>query len=105
MATKANLQEDSAVGKYLAELSGKDVLVKLDWDQWMKIQAPYPEVAYTKKEVTTRFERNGYDWVMHGSVYTPKTEIDSSIAFFVMHGSGDNENNMDIAPDGRPGLA
>src|ERR1044071_4165197 len=28
------------------------------------------------EDVTTRYHRNGYDWDMHGSLFTPEKEID-----------------------------
>jgi cellulose synthase/poly-beta-1,6-N-acetylglucosamine synthase-like glycosyltransferase len=31
--------------------------------------------------VTTRYERNGYVWDIHGSLYTPDREVDSGLAF------------------------
>ena len=105
MADNLSSHPNSAVDRYLAELRGDDLLIKIDWDQWLQIGAPYANVGFTKKEVTARFNRNGYDWVMHGTVYTPEHEVNAEVAFFVMHGSGDNENNMDATPDGRPGLA
>jgi hypothetical protein len=105
MASKASIRKNPAVESYLAGLRGNDVLVKLDWEQWLQIDAPYRDGPFTTREVTTRFKRNGYDWIMHGRVYTPKREVNAKLAFFVMHGSGDNENNMDMTPDGRPGFA
>jgi pimeloyl-ACP methyl ester carboxylesterase len=52
-----------------------------------------------------RFSRNGYDWDMHGTVYTPATEVNGRRAFVLFHGGAGSEKIMDLTPDGRPGLA
>lgn len=96
---------NAAVARYLDGIGEDDPLVALDWDQWLDIGAPYPEVDFTVQEVTARFTRNGYDWDIHGRLYTPEAEIDPSVAFVVCHGGAGSERIMDETPDGRPGIS
>jgi hypothetical protein len=96
---------NAAVARYLKGVGGEDLLVKMDWEQWLDIEAPYPETAFTVQEVTARFNRNGYDWDIHGRLYTPETEVDPSVAFIVCHGGAGSERIMDETPDGRPGVS
>ena len=73
---------NDAVNRYLEGIKGKNYLVGVDWEQWLKIEPPYPEVGFDVKEVAARFHRNGYDWDIHGRLYTPEKEIDPSIHGF-----------------------
>jgi pimeloyl-ACP methyl ester carboxylesterase len=93
-----------AVDRYLSALQGKDLLVRLDWEQWLGITAPYAQTSVTRKEVTTRYSRNGYDWDIHGSLFIPERELDKGIAIVMFHGGAGSENIFDLTPDGRPGL-
>ncbi|MCZ6774505.1 MAG: hypothetical protein O7G83_21320 [Proteobacteria bacterium] len=94
-----------AVENYLATLRGDELLVRLNWDQWLDIGAPYPEVSVTSEEVTARYDRNGYEWDIHGTLYTPATEVNPEIAIVVCHGGAGSERIMDETPDGRPGMS
>ena len=96
---------NSAVGRYLEGIKGKNYLVGIDWDQWLKIEPPYPEVGFNVKEVTARYARNGYEWDIHGRLYTPDKEVEPSIAVTVTHGGAGSERIMDETPDGRPGVS
>lgn len=96
---------NAAIGSFLKEIRAKDLLVKLRWEDWLTIDAPFPIGGFTMKDVTTRYSRNGYDWVMHAKVYTPQREVDPKLGFFMMHGGAGSANNMDHTPDGRPGIA
>jgi pimeloyl-ACP methyl ester carboxylesterase len=96
---------NDAVRGYLAGLEGGESPVRLSWEQWLAIGAPYKEVGFTQKEVTARYSRNGYDWDIHGSLYTPAKEVDPSLAFVFFHGGADSESVFDLTPDGRPGQA
>jgi hypothetical protein len=96
---------NEAVNRYLEGINGKNYLVGVDWEQWLKIDPPYPEVGFNVKEVTARFHRNGYDWDIHGRLYTPEKEVDPSIAITVTHGGAGSERIMDETPDGRPGVS
>jgi hypothetical protein len=96
---------NDAVNRYLEGVKGKNYLVGVDWEQWLKIEPPYPEVGFTVKEVTARFNRNGYDWDIHGRLYTPEKEVDPTIAITVTHGGAGSERIMDETPDGRPGVS
>jgi pimeloyl-ACP methyl ester carboxylesterase len=97
-------QSNQAVDSYLGALK-KDILVKLPWEQWLEIGAPYPATGFKVEDVTTRYHRNGYDWVMHAKVYTPDKELDAKLGMFMIHGGAGSANNMDHTPDGRPGMA
>lgn len=105
MTVDTDVSANAAVGRYLDGIGGEDLLVKLDWDQWLGIEAPYPEVDFEVEEVTARFSRNGYDWDIHGRLYTPENEVDPSKAFVVCHGGAGSERIMDETPDGRPGMS
>ncbi len=96
---------NEAVNRYLEGINGKNYLVGVDWEQWLKIDPPYPEVGFNVKEVTARFHRNGYDWDIHGRLYTPEKEVDPSLAITVTHGGAGSERIMDETPDGRPGMS
>jgi len=86
-------------------LENEAVLIKIEWEEWLDVPPPYEETEYTVAEVVERYERNGYAWDMHGSLYSPTREVDGDLAFVMFHGGGANETVMDVTPDGRPGLA
>jgi pimeloyl-ACP methyl ester carboxylesterase len=94
-----------AVEKFLRQLDSTDLLIKLDWDEWLGIAPPYSDVKISTQEVNARYNRNGYDWDMHGTTFTPDKETDSRRAFVFFHGGAGSEKIMDLTPDGRPGLA
>ena len=97
--------KNPAVEKYLKGLDSKDLLITLTWEDWLKFAPPYEERPFTRKEVTTRFSRNGYDWDIHGTLYIPQKEVNKDIAFVVCHGNLGSESFMDLTPDGRPGFS
>ena len=100
MATKS-----AAVEKFLANLASSDLLLTLNWDEWLTIEAPYTGVKISSQDVIARYNRNGYDWDIHGTLFTPEKESDSNRAFVFFHGGAGSEKIMDLTPDGRPGLA
>ncbi len=91
--------------KFLDHLTSDKLLLSLDWEEWLAVGPPYHEVDFSVGEVTVRFHRNGYDWDMHGSLYSPVKEVMEERAFVVFHGGAGSERIMDLTPDGRPGLA
>ena len=91
--------------KYLDALNSGELLLKLTWDEWLAIIPPYPDVKFAAADATVRYQRNGYDWDMHGTLYTPEKETDPRRAFVFFHGGAASEKIMDLTPDGRPGLA
>jgi len=90
---------------YLNGLNSKQLLLKLSWEDWLAIAPPYPVGNFITQDVTTRYQRNGYDWDMHGTLYTPERELDGKRGFVFFHGGAASEKIMDFTPDGRPGLA
>jgi pimeloyl-ACP methyl ester carboxylesterase len=90
---------------YLNGLNSKPLLLKLSWEDWLAITSPYPGGNFSTQDVTTRYQRNGYDWDMHGTLYSPVEERDSKRGFVFFHGGAASEKIMDFTPDGRPGLA
>lgn len=94
-----------AVEKYLAGLDSPELLLRLSWDEWLAIGASYENVSFAVEDVTVRYERNGYDWDMHGSLFTPTGEVNPRVALVFFHGGAGSEKIMDLTPDGRPGLA
>lgn len=96
---------NSATEKFLTGLKSHELLLKLTWDEWLAIQPPYGDGKFVAADAWTRFRRNGYDWDMHGMLYTPEKETDFRRAFVFFHGGAGSEKIMDLTPDGRPGLA
>jgi hypothetical protein len=96
---------NSATEKFLTGLKSNDLLLKLSWDEWLAVEPPYSATQVTATDAWTRYRRNGYDWDMHGTLYTSETETDPRRAFVFFHGGAGSEKIMDLTPDGRPGLA
>lgn len=91
--------------KFLAGLKSDEILLKLSWDEWLRLQPPYADRNFTPADATVRYRRNGYEWDMHGTLYSPQRETDPLRAFVFFHGGAGSEKIMDLTPDGRPGLA
>jgi hypothetical protein len=96
---------DGISKKYLKGLRSGELLLKLSWDEWLSVSAPFEKVGFSAEDVTERYSRNGYEWDIHGTLYTPEKEVDSRWAFVCFHGGAGSEKIMDLTPDGRPGLA
>jgi pimeloyl-ACP methyl ester carboxylesterase len=96
---------NEAIRAYLDGLQGEDYPVRLSWEQWLTVTPPYPVTGFSQKEVTKRYARNGYEWDIHGSLYTPEKDVDPSLAFVFFHGGADSESVFDLTPDSRPGVA
>ena len=94
-----------AVEKFLRQLDLTDLLIKFNWDEWLTIGPPFADVKISNRDVVARYNRNGYDWDMHGTLFTPEKEFVSNRAFVFFHGGAGSEKIMDLTPDGRPGLA
>jgi pimeloyl-ACP methyl ester carboxylesterase len=94
-----------AIEKYLSGLKSEDLLLRLTWEEWLSIAEPYEKVGFSTRDVAIRYNRNGYDWDIHGTLYTPEKEVSSQRAFVLFHGGAGSEKIMDRTPDGRPGLA
>ena len=75
----------------LAGLGSAELLLKMDWEGWLAMPAPYGETAFASREVTARYERNGYAWDIHGTLYTPEREADPGRAVVVFHGGAGSE--------------
>ena len=86
-------------------LKSSELLLKLTWDEWLAVAPPYPQGNFSTRDVTVRYWRNGYDWDIHGTLYTPEKETNDKRAFVLFHGGAGSEKIMDLTPDGRPGLA
>jgi len=97
--------EAGSIDRFLDHLISGELLLKLSWEEWLSIVPPYQDVKFSIDDVTVRFSRNGYDWDMHGSLYTPEKEINEKRAFVIFHGGAGSEKIMDLTPDGRPGIA
>jgi pimeloyl-ACP methyl ester carboxylesterase len=93
------------IERYLDGLNSSELLLKLTWDEWLAIQPPYSDGKFTTADATARYQRNGYDWDMHGTLFTPEKETDPRRGFVFFHGGAGSEKIMDLTPDGRPGLA
>lgn len=86
-------------------LTCNELLLKMDWEGWLAMSQPYEDVQYSIEGVTTRYARNGYEWDMHGSLYTPEKQVQPKLGFVLFHGGAGSETIMDHTPDGRPGIA
>ena len=98
------MESSSSIKKILSGLTGDDLLIKLDWDEWLDVNTPYEEVPFKQKDVFTRFNRNGYDWDIQGILYTPLVEVDANLSVVMFHGGAGSSYGKDTTPDGRPGL-
>src|SRR5919109_1593258 len=74
------------IERYLDELRSRELLMKLSWEEWRAIQPPYTDDKFTTAETWIRFQRNGYDWDMHGTLFTPEKEADPQRGFVFFHG-------------------
>lgn len=90
---------------YLVGLKSSELLLKLTWEEWLAIAPPFSDGKFTSADVTARYQRNGYAWDMHGTLYTPDKETAAHRGFVFFHGGAASEKIMDLTPDGRPGLA
>ncbi len=91
--------------RLLDNLSSRELLLRLSWEEWLALSSPYQNVDFSINEVTARFSRNGYEWDMHGSLYTPEKEVWENRAFVIFHGGAGSEKIMDLTPDARPGIS
>ncbi len=105
MSTVPQTIANSAAKRYIARLNENELFIHLDWGSFLGIDAPYPNTGFQRKEVTARFRRNGYDWDMHGTLYTPDAEALPGYSMVLIHGGGVNELDFFSTPDKRPGLA
>jgi len=96
---------NSAVERLVNSLQGPELLTKISWQEWQEIEPPYPETEFSRRNVFTRYNRNGYAWDIHGILYTPEAEVDNSVAIVIFHGGAGSAIAKDITPDGRPGIA
>jgi pimeloyl-ACP methyl ester carboxylesterase len=90
---------------FLEGLKSRELLLKLTWDEWLAVAPPFPQGNFSTRDATVRYRRNGYDWDIHGTLYTPEKELNDKRAFVLFHGGAGSEKIMDLTPDGRPGLA
>lgn len=97
--------ESESVVNFLDGLKSDELLLTLDWNEWLAVIPPFEDGSFSAAEIIVRYHRNGYDWDMHGSLYTPGKEIRPKRAFVLFHGGAGSEKIMDLTPDGRPGLA
>jgi len=99
------MEHSPAIEKILSNINGPELLSKFSWQEWQEIEPPYPETDFSRRNVFSRYDRNGYAWDIHGILYTPEAEIDNSIAVVIFHGGAGSAIAKDITPDGRPGIA
>ena len=46
------------IGKLLAALDGPELLFNYSWDEWLAVTPPYASVAFTQKDVITRYNHS-----------------------------------------------
>lgn len=105
MTDTPTMAKSRTVDSLLSFLGSKELLRKLTWDEWLDIGRPYPDVSFKRDGVFAKYERNGYDWDIHGQVYTPEKEVDPSVAFVIGFGTNGSAGEAHQTPDGRPGIA
>ena len=105
MTQNTTKAKSRSVDRLLSFLGSKEILKKLTWDEWLDIGPPYPNVPFKRDAVFARYERNGYDWDIHGQVYTPEKEVDPRFAFVIGFGTNGSASETFQTPDGRPGIA
>ncbi|MDF2114388.1 hypothetical protein PY365_02280 [Roseiarcaceae bacterium H3SJ34-1] len=92
--------------KLVADLLHDEAMLRrVDWPEWLSVAAPAEAQTFHKSAVTQRFGRNGYEWDIHGTLYTPERERLPGIGFVLFHGGAGSEKEVEETPDGRPGLA
>jgi hypothetical protein len=106
MTTASGSPANAAVQSILSRLAQKEWFIgDLGWETLMAVGAPYPATGFFRRETTARYHHNGYDWDIHGSLYTPFRNVMPGHAFVLIHGGGVNELDFHETPDRRPGLA
>ncbi|EFK97041.1 hypothetical protein LDC_0918, partial [sediment metagenome] len=93
------------IEQFLNFLNTSELLLRLSWEEWLAVNPPFEPTDFKLKGVTVRYERNGYQWDMHASLYIPNIEIDPKRAFALFHGGSSSEKTTYQTPDGRPGFA
>jgi predicted esterase len=96
---------NESIASYLSSLKGRELLINLDWQTFLKIDRPFAQTRFSEKEVQARYARNGHDWDIHGTLYVPASHTFPGYSFILIHGGGVNELDFQATPDGRPGLA
>jgi pimeloyl-ACP methyl ester carboxylesterase len=94
-----------AVDQIAKRLADPKVFSEFTWEQYLEIERPYPVTDFSCTDVTTRFNRNGYDWDVHGLLYRPAREVEKGLAVVIIHGGAGSSRGKDTTPDGRPGVA
>jgi pimeloyl-ACP methyl ester carboxylesterase len=90
---------------FLGFLKRNELMWKPSWDEYLQIEPPFPTTSYSIQEVTARYRRNGYNWDIHGKLYTPEQEAMPDTAILMVHGGSVNESTFDKIPHNRPGWA
>ncbi len=49
-------QETEGMNKYLEDLKTDELLLKFSWDEWLKVEPPYPEVKFYIEDVWVKFQ-------------------------------------------------
>lgn len=103
--TNTNTSAHSAIEEYQALLNTSALLITVDWVTFLQVDPPYAKTGFSEIEVQARYQRNGYDWDIHGRLYVPDKPTLPGYSFVLIHGGGVNELDFQVTPDGRPGLA
>src|SRR5262245_26772347 len=101
----ATITANGASETYQSLLNQRELLIRLDWQTFLDINAPYAGTEFSETEVQQRFWRNLYDWDIHGRLYVPSKQAMPGYSFVLIHGGAVNELDFQTTPDGRLGLA
>jgi pimeloyl-ACP methyl ester carboxylesterase len=98
-------QTNPPIDVFLEFLQRDALMWEPSWDQYLRINPPFPSTSFEVEEVTARYHRNGYDWDIHGKLYSPDQEIVPNTTILMVHGGSVNESTFDRVPPNRPGWA
>ena len=69
--------------KYLDGLKSERASLETHLGRMARHRAAVPDGKFTTARCSARYQRNGYDWDMHGTLYTPEKETDRTrLSFF-----------------------
>jgi hypothetical protein len=63
------------------------------WNEWLATTAPHGGMPVPMKKVSLRFNRNGFDWDIHGTLVTPVGECRKE-NFVLTHGGAGSEKEV-----------
>jgi hypothetical protein len=75
------MSTDGCTKQFLDGLKSRELLLRLTWDEWLAIEPPYADRKLGTADAWIRYQRNGYDWDMHGTLLYAGKRDGSSPSF------------------------